>query len=204
VKITATASNAAGSAPVYKWLAVTSVPFKHNGHSVEADLSGSNNIVSYSQGGVSHDYKVAQFHFHTKAENLHGSKLFDAEVHFVAKPVGATPQGFPAAIVTGVWFSSQESTAKPSDFFSTVMAHVPTTKDAQTTIPSLDLKQFASSFFATKNFFTFDGSLTTPPCTEGIKWFVLLDPLKATSNDIGKFNDIFKPFGNARPFQRTL
>jgi carbonic anhydrase len=41
----------------------------------------------------------------------------------------------------------------------------------------------------TRNYFTYDGSLTTPPCSEGIQWFVLRDPFTASAGQIARFKE---------------
>jgi carbonic anhydrase len=49
------------------------------------------------------------------------------------------------------------------------------------------------------NYYTFDGSLTTPPCTEGVSWYVLETPVSFSKAQIEKFASIYP--GNARPIQ---
>jgi len=203
-------ANAAGNVPTYRWVdGLANIPFHHNGHSVEADLSTFNNIVSYSQGGVSHDYKVAQFHFHSPSEHQIMSKSADAEVHFVAKPVGAAPQGFPAAIVTAVLYYRSPGGAnshlqKSAGFLRAVIDNIPSATANQKTIPALNLLKFATKHLKNvNNVYTYDGSLTTPPCSEGIKWFVFMDKAVIKSNDFTALGTAIG-FQNARPVTRTM
>jgi carbonic anhydrase len=50
-----------------------------------------------------------------------------------------------------------------------------------------------------RNYYTFDGSLTTPPCSEGVEWFVLKTPIEISIGQIATFAK-FYPM-NARPIQ---
>jgi carbonic anhydrase len=47
--------------------------------------------------------------------------------------------------------------------------------------------------------YRYDGSLTTPPCSEGVKWMVFTSPIQLSANQLGAFRDILK--GNSRPVQ---
>ena len=52
---------------------------------------------------------------------------------------------------------------------------------------------------ADRSYFSYVGSLTTPPCTEGVRWFVLKDPVTVSSSEIGTFTKLYPR--NARPLQ---
>jgi carbonic anhydrase len=52
---------------------------------------------------------------------------------------------------------------------------------------------------ATRGYFTYVGSLTTPPCTEGVRWFVLKSPLSLSEGQIATFAKLYP--ADARPVQ---
>jgi len=52
-----------------------------------------------------------------------------------------------------------------------------------------------------KGYFTFQGSLTTPPCSEEVRWFVLTTPVKITESELAAFGKLYPM--NARPTSRS-
>lgn len=62
------------------------------------------------------------------------------------------------------------------------------------------MRQFATEFYE-RSFAdpAFDGSLTTPPCSEGVAWFLMQEPVEASKAQMDKFMSIFG--ANARPVQ---
>jgi carbonic anhydrase len=52
---------------------------------------------------------------------------------------------------------------------------------------------------ADRGYYTFAGSLTTPPCTENVTWFVLKHPVTVTTGEIGRFSKLYRH--DARPTQ---
>ena len=50
-----------------------------------------------------------------------------------------------------------------------------------------------------RSYFTYQGSLTTPPCSEGVRWFVLKTPADISNGPIAEFGQLYP--GNARPVQ---
>jgi carbonic anhydrase len=48
-------------------------------------------------------------------------------------------------------------------------------------------------------YYTFAGSLTTPPCSEGVTWFVLVSPMQVSEAQVARFGKIYS--ANARPVQ---
>ena len=62
----------------------------------------------------------------------------------------------------------------------------------------LDLNQLLP---AKREYFTYMGSLTTPPCTEGVLWMVMKEPIELSSEQLAIFNRLYPM--NARPIQKT-
>jgi len=192
--------------PSYHWISMDDIPFSHNGHAIEADLARFKNYVSLKQGSTKQRYRLAQFHVHTPSEHLERNAPYDFEVHFVAKPEGQVAYGFPQAIVSAVWFSTQQ--AKQSNygqetmFIHNLIRNLPFRNGPPVSIQHLSLDRLLKRANDFVNAYSYDGSLTTPPCTEGVKWFIARNKIwisqqaaNALRNSIG--------FNNARHAQNN-
>ncbi|MDA0769407.1 MAG: carbonic anhydrase family protein [Chloroflexi bacterium] len=159
----------------------TVVTILNNGHTIQINYdSGS---VAYLDGG---EYDLLQFHFHTPSENSVDGGRYPMEMHLVHKNAGG------GLGVIGVLFESGEENplfAKFWDFLPREEGNV--ASDLRISIT--DILPSEAQYFA------FDGSLTTPPCSEGVKWFVVQEPVQASKAQMDKFMSIFG--GNARPVQ---
>jgi carbonic anhydrase len=141
-----------------------------NGHTVQVNITGGNKIT---EGGK--DYALAQFHFHMHSEHSVGGASQPLEMHLVHTASDG------AYTVLGVFLKSGAANA-PLDEVFTQMASATETPaplshdiDPTTLIP------------AVKDGWAYDGSLTTPPCTEGVNWRVYGVPLEASPEQIDKF-----------------
>jgi carbonic anhydrase len=86
---------------------------------------------------------------------------------------------------------------KKNEAFESVFTHLPRTGE---TISVEDLKlDLAAMLPSNKGYYSFAGSLTTPPCSEGVSWMVLKTPVTLSTKQIGAFRQLFK--FNARPIQ---
>jgi carbonic anhydrase len=153
-----------------------------NGHTVQVNYDpGSSIRVGDKQ------YKLLQFHFHHPSEEEIDGKSYDLVAHLVH----ADTEGHLA--VVAVLFSRQQS----NPFVETIFAHLPKSKGkeetANVTINVADLLPKDRSYY------TFPGSLTTPPCSEGVTWFVLKTPVTLSTSELTTFAKIYP--NNARPVQ---
>ena len=134
--------------------------------------------------------KLKKFHFHVPAEHIDGNTQHAAEAHFVYE---LGDQIFAIA----VWID-----AGPSNAALQKIAAVPR--------PGLCLMSPLSTstlnitdFLRNKNrYAAYRGSLTTPPCSENVTFFIMLDPITATTTQINALK-VAPPPGNARPVQQT-
>jgi len=87
-----------------------------------------------------------------------------------------------------------------NSFIETVWKNIPTEKEKAMDVPSvsLNVKDLLPSNLG---YYTFAGSLTTPPCSEGVTWYVLKTPATLSSGQVAAFAKIY-PL-NARPIQPT-
>ncbi|KAJ3021719.1 UNVERIFIED_CONTAM: hypothetical protein HDU68_009499 [Siphonaria sp. JEL0065] len=143
-------------------------------------------LLSHEVNGI--DYAVQQVHFHSPSEHHVDEKYFPLEAHFVH----ASADG--KLNVIGVFF--EIGTENP--WIAQFVDNIPLTTNATTQIPSLDLSSIISALGASK-FYSYSGSLTTPPCTEGVLWLVAQEPLKISKPQLDKLRKAM-PF-NSRTTQ---
>ena len=155
----------------------------NNGHTIQ---------VNYTPGStISIDgktFELKQFHFHSPSENTIKGKSFPLEAHFVH----ADQDGNLA--VVAVMF--EEGKFNPE--LEKAWAAMPDKAgdSAQLEVPA----NAASLMPAAKDYYRFNGSLTTPPCSEGVRWIVLKQYATASKAQIEKFTHVLG-HANNRPVQ---
>lgn len=170
----------AGGRTVFKWqpAALTLV---NNGHTIQADVTDG--------GGIEVDgvpYALAQFHFHAPSEHTLKGKRFAMETHFVHK----NAKGELAVI--GVLHESGGQNAALAPIWSSL----PRTTNDKPQVAKFDP---AALLPTDRTMFRYAGSLTTPPCTEGVRWHVMQVASTVSPQQLSAFQEIIKP--NARPVQ---
>mmetsp|Transcript_12905 Transcript_12905/g.32503 ORF Transcript_12905/g.32503 Transcript_12905/m.32503 type:complete len:375 (+) Transcript_12905:96-1220(+) len=144
-----------------------------NGHAVVADGP----MSFFSHKGIWH--KLLQFHFHTPSEHRVDGALADAEVHFVHQTLTGS------LLVLGFLIEQAETT---DPWAQGLFANLGTGEG------NIQFPMNFTQFLANANvnsatgipFFTYSGSLTTPPCSEGVTWLVFQDRLRFSAADINK------------------
>jgi len=161
----------------------------YNGHTIEFDTEeGSSALVL---DGVT--YKLLQFHFHTKSEHKLSGVHSPLELHLVHQdPISKN------RVVVGVLFEEGAENA----FLAQFVDHLP---DATNThykpIPATHYEP-AAVLPANLSYFTYPGSLTTPPCDQNVTWYVLAVPVEASAEQILRFEEIMKHnYRTDRPLQ---
>jgi carbonic anhydrase len=97
--------------------------------------------------------------------------------------------------VVGVFFQEGQ---KPNENFSKIIAHLPNAKGESNHITDVNLE--LKVHLPKDNYaYHYTGSLTTPPCSEGVQWLVLRDPVLLTKDQIEAFSSRIGP--NNRPTQ---
>jgi len=153
-----------------------------NGHTVQVNLGPGNSI---DVGGRRYD--LVQFHFHRPSEERINGRQFDMVVHLVHKDIDnrlavvavLLDRGSAHPLVQNVWNNL------PLEKGDEVAAR--TTIDLNALLPT------------DRSYFTYMGSLTTPPCSEGVLWMVMKAPMPISSEQIGIFARLYPM--NARPIQ---
>jgi carbonic anhydrase len=153
-----------------------------NGHTVQVNLQPGNSI---EVGGRRFD--LLQFHFHRPSEERIDGRQFDLSVHLVHKD----PEGRLAVVGVVVGRGSVQP------ILQQVWNNLPLEKNQDVRARGmLDPTQMLP---ADRRYYTYMGSLTTPPCSEGVQWVVMRQPVAATPEQIELFARLY-PL-NARPIQ---
>ncbi|MCC7701765.1 carbonic anhydrase family protein [Janthinobacterium sp. GW460P] len=153
-----------------------------NGHTVQVGVSGGNYITVQNRM-----FELQQFHFHRPSEERINGKAFEMVVHLVHRDAEGRlavlalllERGAPQATIQTVWNNL------PLEKFDTM----------QPTI----LLDPAEMLPARRDYYTYMGSLTSPPCSEGVLWLVMKQPVQASPAQMALFSRLY-PL-NARPVQ---
>ena len=154
-----------------------------NGHTVQVNYAPGSSI---SVGGVR--YELLQFHFHRPSEEKIHGKSHAMVAHLVHKnsegklavvAVLLDRGGANLPTIETIWSNVPKEKAKEAALDVTV--------DAATLLPS------------ETGYYAFQGSLTTPPCSEEVRWLVLKHPVRIANSEIAAFGKLYSM--NARPTQ---
>ncbi len=153
----------------------------NNGHTVQFNVSGENTAKIKNK-----NYKLLQFHYHTLSEHTVDGKHYPMEVHLVQK------NNDKDYAVIGVFFKE----GKENALLKKYLDKFPKKKGTYKADESFDLNQLLP---ADKSYYHYKGSLTTPPCSEIVSWYVMKEPIEASKEQIEKFSEILH--NNYRPVQ---
>ncbi|MDD5412260.1 MAG: carbonic anhydrase family protein [Methylobacter sp.] len=128
-------------------------------------------------------YPLIQFHFHAPSEHVIGSKTFPAEIHFVH----IREDGKMA--VLGVLLDDQDDIENPD--FQKILDNMPTAPATHNINSGVRLNPMSLLPEHKKHVFNYAGSLTTPPCSEGVNWYVLSEPVNVSKSQITQLESIY-------------
>lgn len=163
----------------------------HNSHTVEVQYPAGSKVT---MNGT--DYELVQFHFHTPSEYVLDGERFPMEAHFVHKDKDGN------LLVIGVMMKEGQENAALAKIWDKMP------KEAGAPQTHADVKINAADFYPSAQgagdvpYFQLAGSLTTPPCSQGVSWIVMQKPMSVSASQIQQFKDLF-PDGNARELQTT-
>lgn len=153
-----------------------------NGHSIEVGVAEGNNITVMGR-----TYELQQMHFHRPSEERIGGRAFDMVAHLVHRDYEGN-----LAVVAVLLEKGNEH-----PLIQTLWNNMPL-EVGQELLPStaIDLNNLLPQ---DRKYFSYMGSLTTPPCSEGVLWLVLRQPVQISAEQIAIFSRIYR--NNARPIQ---
>ena len=154
----------------------------NNGHTIQANPT----ILSNRLIVEGKEYKLTQFHVHTPSEHQLNGQSYDMELHFVHQDTNGKYVVLAVMIQEG----------KENETLVSLWRRLPKTVGEVSAKESVDLQALLPS---NKLFYSYSGSLTTPPCTEGVKWFVMGKSINMSKEQIQAFTQIFP--NNSRPVQ---
>jgi len=154
----------------------------YNGHTIEEkeDLQSCIEVEGTT-------YVLEQFHFHSPSEHTIDGKHSAMEMHLVHK----SAEGEIAVVGVMIEEGAENEAFAPIWRMLPDMEH-PTVK-AERTVDAAALLPENQAYYR------YDGSFTTPPCTENVLWMVMLEPVSLSSEQIGLFRGVIQ--GNNRPVQ---
>lgn len=155
----------------------------NNGHSIQINAEGGGGMWI---GGKR--YALLQFHFHRPSEEEVGGKRFDMAAHLVHRDAAGH------LAVVAILFEA----GKDNPFIQALWNHLPPDQGKECAPRNVTVNA-AGLLPANQNYYTFAGSLTTPPCTEGVTWYVLRSPVEISAAQIAVFSRLYPD--NARPIQ---
>jgi carbonic anhydrase len=133
-------------------------------------------------------YQLTQFHFHHPAEEYVHGKSYPMEVHLMHKASDGEQAGVTVFITPGA----------PNATVQQLWDHMPRTKGDEQEIPGVAIDP-TNLVPRDPAYYMYTGSVTAPPCTEGVKWIVFKRPIELSAEQIKAFAELYPH--DVRPLQ---
>lgn len=156
----------------------------NNGHTIQVNYPIGNSYLKV--GG--HRFELLQLHFHTPSEHQLNGFNYPMEVHLVHKDNAGN------LAVLGIIFKQGEHNAE----LQKLIEHLPQKVGKVYRHKNVHLN-LTAFFPKDTRFYKYSGSLTTPPCSEGVYWMVFKQPIEASADQLEAMEKIMG--ANNRPVQ---
>ena len=156
----------------------------NNGHTIEYEFESENNILKLAE----RQYILKQFHFHSPSEHTLDGVRFPLEIHMVHFERETN------SYVVLALFAKQGETSKTFRF---LLDYLPIDIGESKEVSALCGFEDPLSALKTGTLYHYEGSLTTPPCTESVSWYILKEPLGLAPEQIDRLKDLM-PINNYR------
>jgi carbonic anhydrase len=163
------------------------VTLENTGHTIVVHVDPGSYIVA---GGVRYD--LVQFHFHHPGEEAVRGKIPDMDIHLVHKSADGKFAVIAVRLIESI-------TTPPNALLATLWPHLPT--KVGTTEKVADMVNPGGFLPADRGYWTYEGSLTAPPCTEGVRWFIFEQDMTISRDQLRAFGTLYKI--NSRQLQDT-
>lgn len=154
----------------------------NNGHTIQANVTGDNTLQIDGD-----TFTLKQFHFHTPSENTLNGKTSPLEAHFVHA------NSHDELAVISVFY---QAGLREESALQHVLSDLPSNGEAVQPDTQISLNSLLPRL---RSYYRFSGSLTTPPCSEGVRWFVLKDKQTVGQQELEVLQGAMG--NNARPTQ---
>lgn len=153
----------------------------NNGHTIQVNYQNDSEIEVAGK-----TYKLLQFHFHSPSEHTIDGKPADMVAHLVHKADDGQLG------VIGVLMNK----GKRNPVIDEIWDNLPQGEGAKQSKKFIDVADLLPKDLS---YYNYSGSLTTPPCSEGVNWMVLKNPIEVSEDQVAKFTQIFSK--SVRPVQ---
>jgi carbonic anhydrase len=155
----------------------------NNGHTIKVNYDAGSSITLDGE-----TYELKQFHFHTPSEHWVNGEAAAMELHLVHQNNAGE------IAVVGVLIKSGSKNPQMAQVWS----NIPGEGETKASKTMVDASKFLPE---NRNYYRYSGSLTTPPCSEGVKWVLFETPIEASPEQIEAFANLYP--SSARPIQDT-
>jgi carbonic anhydrase len=156
----------------------------NNGRSIIIEVPPGNRLTIAGK-----DYELKQFHFRTPSEHARSAYRLPMEIQFVHES-----QDGELAVLAVL----ARTTYRPNPILNRIWEHIPRQPGEMAAPARLRINPI-SLLPVKRDYATYQGSLTTPPCTEGVRWIVFQEPVRVSRDQVDK---LARGIGdNARPLQ---
>lgn len=162
----------------------TAFSLAHTGHTVQANPASLSNSIVVDDN----EYILAQFHFHTPSEHQINSQYLDMELHLVHQDANGK------LAVLGLMIQE----GKENEALASIWGDLPKSETEE----DIDIKEpvdLQALLPSDQTSYHYNGSLTTPPCAEEVRWIVFDEPIEMSKEQIQAYQEIFPE--NQRPVQ---
>jgi carbonic anhydrase len=170
----------------------SSVRVAHHEHVIDIVDNGHTIQVTYDEGSTlllpEGEFELEQFHFHLPSEHTVEGQQYAMELHLVHQSASGN------LAVVGVLI--EEGVHNP--IFAKLVDNLPREPGQVSHFENVKVN-IDDIMPADSRHYHYTGSLTTPPCLEGVQWFILVRPIELSADQIAKFRNVIN--GNNRPVQ---
>ncbi|HEO65674.1 MAG TPA: carbonic anhydrase family protein, partial [Spirochaetes bacterium] len=154
----------------------------NNGHTIQNNSNSQSYIIVKGK-----KFNLLQFHFHSPSEHRINGRRYAMELHFVHR------NSIGQLAVLGVLLKRGKENPSLNKLWDNIPYELNEEKVVGINIEAADFLPYNGSYYH------YMGSLTTPPCSEGVRWYILKSPIEVSQNQIKKFTNLIR--FNARPVQ---
>ncbi len=155
----------------------------NNGNTIQINYKKGNKLFVKDMS-----YNLTQIHFHYPSEHEINEKKSDMEIHLVYKNTNEN------LAVVAIMVNKGKKNKLLSDLFN----NFPLSENKNQTLKKIAINPI-NFLPQDRNYYKYMGSLTTPPCSENVTWYILKNRIEISSNQLKNYTKIFKM--NARPPQ---